>query len=190
MGGEFTTLKPFLHSIGVTIKHSCPYTHRQNGLVERKHQHITEIGLSLLAQASLPFQFWWDAFSTAILLINSLPSPTLRNSSPYHLLFKRLPDYSFFKVFGCSCFPFLRPYTIAKLQYRSSKYLFLGYSDSYKGYKYLHSSSRIYISKTIEFNELEFSFHLYFHLLSTQPFFSSDIHSSCSSHHTSTSLFI
>lgn len=36
---------------------TCPYTSEQNGLVERKHWHIVESGLSLLAHANLPLKF-------------------------------------------------------------------------------------------------------------------------------------
>jgi hypothetical protein len=31
---------------------SCPHTHQQNGAIERKHRHLVETALSLLAQAS------------------------------------------------------------------------------------------------------------------------------------------
>jgi hypothetical protein len=36
---------------------SCPHTHQQNGFAERKHHHIVETGLFLLAHASLPLKF-------------------------------------------------------------------------------------------------------------------------------------
>ncbi|KAL5754061.1 hypothetical protein ACOSP7_022281 [Xanthoceras sorbifolium] len=37
--------------------YSCPYTHEQNGIVERKHRHLVETGLSMLAHASMPLKF-------------------------------------------------------------------------------------------------------------------------------------
>ncbi|KAK1646191.1 hypothetical protein QYE76_063996 [Lolium multiflorum] len=37
---------------------------------ERKHRHIVEVGLALLAQASMPLKFWDEAFLTATYLIN------------------------------------------------------------------------------------------------------------------------
>lgn len=79
MGGEFTVLQKMFKDLGIQIRFSCPYTHQQNGVIERKHQHITEIGLTLLAQSSLPMSFWWDAFSTTTFLINRLPTPLLKN---------------------------------------------------------------------------------------------------------------
>lgn len=34
--------------------HPCPHTSQQNGLVIRKHRHIVEMGLTQLAQPSMP----------------------------------------------------------------------------------------------------------------------------------------
>lgn len=60
------------------------------------------------------------------------------------------------RVFGCACFPFLRPYHNQKLQFRTSKCLFIGYSDEHRGYKWLHPSGILYIAKSVEFNEFDF----------------------------------
>lgn len=106
-GGEFRPLKPVLEALGVVFRHPCPHTHQQNGKVERKHMHITKLGLTLLAKASIPQCFWWDAFTKATYLINRLPTPSLQHKSPYYSLYKTQPDYTFLKTFGCACFPYL-----------------------------------------------------------------------------------
>ena len=162
-GGEFRSLLPILSSLGIHFRHPCPFIHQQNGKAERKHQHIVETGLTLLAQANLPFKFWFDAFVSAVFLINRLPTATLGHKSPFECLFHNTPDYKFFKVFGCACYPFLRPYNAHKLQFRTSKCLFLGYSPSHKGYRCLHPSGRLYIAKTVHFNESEFPYQSLFH---------------------------
>lgn len=46
---EYDSLNNALTLAGITRKILCPYTLEQNGLVERKHRHIVEIGLSMLA---------------------------------------------------------------------------------------------------------------------------------------------
>jgi len=130
---------------------TCPHTHHQNGSVERKHRRIVETGLTLLAIAQLPLQYWDHAFLTTTYLINRLPSPSLDNKSPFFLLHLQFPDYKFFKSFGCSCFPFTRPYNNSKLEFRSKECIFLGYSPSHKGYKCLDSEGRLCISKDVVF---------------------------------------
>ena len=114
-GGEFRPLMSILSSLGIHFRHPCPHVHQQNGKAERKHQHIVELGLTLLAQAQLPFKFWFDAFFSTVFLINLLPTQTINHKSPFECLFQNVHDCTFLKVFGCACYPFLRPYNTHKL---------------------------------------------------------------------------
>lgn len=107
-------------------------------------------------------KFWWHAFSASAFIINLLPSSIINNSTPYFLLHKKQPDYAFLKVFGCACFPYLRPYNSSKLQFRSSKCIFLGYCSSHKGYLCLHPTGRIYISPTVDLMSVSFYTRSYF----------------------------
>jgi hypothetical protein len=43
--------------IGITHHVSCPHAHQQNVSAEHKHRHIVEVGLALLAHASMPLKF-------------------------------------------------------------------------------------------------------------------------------------
>lgn len=52
-GGEYRKLFTFPTHKGIVHQLSCPHTREQNGTVERKHRHIVEMGLTLLAHASL-----------------------------------------------------------------------------------------------------------------------------------------
>jgi hypothetical protein len=62
-------------------------------------------------------------------------------------------------VFGCACWPNLRPYNTRKLAFRSTRCAFLGYSPMHKGYKCLDiSTGRIYISRDVVFDEDVFPF--------------------------------
>lgn len=80
----------------------------------------------------------------------------LCNISPFQKLFGHVPDYAFPMVFWCACFSHLLPYNSHKFKFRSSKCAFLGYSAHHKGYKCLHPSGRIYISKNVVFCETKF----------------------------------
>jgi histone deacetylase 1/2 len=153
-GGEYHRLNKFFSDIGVSHRVSCPHTHQQNGTAERKHRHVVETGLTLLAHASMPYCYWSDAFSTACFLINRLPSRVINMQTPLERLLGETPDYTFFKVFGCACWPHLRPYNERKLEFRSKQCVFLGYSSLHKGYKCLHiPTNRVYISRDVMFDE-------------------------------------
>jgi len=161
-GGEFTSnqFKNFLTTKGIYHRLTCPHTSQQNGIAERKHRHIQEMGLTFLTQSSLSPQYWVDAFLTSVFLINRLPSKVLDNKTPYFLLHKTEPLYKDFSVFGCACDPLLPPYTEHKLAFRSKKFLFLGYSNYQKGYRCLDLRiKRVYISRHVIFDEQSFPAH-------------------------------
>jgi hypothetical protein len=146
-GGEYQRLHNYFQASGISHHISCPHTHQQNGLAERKHRHIVETGLALLAQAQMPLRFWDDAFNTATFLINRMPSRTIDNDTPLHKLFGTQPNYTSLRVFGCACWPNLRAYNDKKLSFKTKRCTFLGYSASHKGYKcFDHTTDRVYIS--------------------------------------------
>ncbi|GJV21096.1 putative RNA-directed DNA polymerase [Tanacetum coccineum] len=160
-GGEFHNLASFFSSLGIIHRRSCPHTSEQNGFVERHNRHVVETGLTLLAYACVPQRFWHYALDTVVYLINRMPSRTSTNKSPFEHIFKRSPDYSFLRVFGCLCFPHLRPYNRHKMDFRSTPCVFLGYSPSHHGYRCLDiSTERLYIARHVRFNEAQFPFDI------------------------------
>lgn len=160
-GGEFVNnylLHLFL-TTGVVHQTSCPHTPEQNGLVERKHRHLIETTITLLLQSSLPSKFWLEALVTAVHLANLLPHSSLQFQIPHTLLFKSEPNYLALKPFGCTCFPWLKPYTSNKLQPKSQKCIFLGYCATSKGYKcYDPISTKVFVSRHVKFVENEFPY--------------------------------
>uniref|UniRef100_A0A803NLS5 Integrase catalytic domain-containing protein n=1 Tax=Cannabis sativa TaxID=3483 RepID=A0A803NLS5_CANSA len=56
-GGEFQSFYDFVQTHGINFQHPCPHTSTQNGRAERKHRHIVEMGLTLLAQAHMPQKY-------------------------------------------------------------------------------------------------------------------------------------
>lgn len=107
----------------------------------------------------IPLTYWAEAFHTTNYLINRLPTKVLKLVSPYTKLFQRDPTYEFLKVFGCACFPYLRPYNNNKLQFRSRKCIFLGYSLNQLGYRCLDlHTGRVFLSKHVIFYESSFPY--------------------------------
>jgi histone deacetylase 1/2 len=89
-GGEYEKLN-FFCKVGISHLVSCPHAHQQNGAAERKHHHIVEVGLSILAHASMPRKYWDEAFLAATYLINRIPAKILQYSTPLEVLYQENP---------------------------------------------------------------------------------------------------
>lgn len=85
--GEYQALSSYLSSNGISYLTSPSHTSNHNRYSERRLRHILETCLSLLSHAFIPLSYWLYAFSTAVYLINRLPTPTLQLLSPYAKLF-------------------------------------------------------------------------------------------------------
>ncbi|KAG8479751.1 hypothetical protein CXB51_029621 [Gossypium anomalum] len=147
--GEYHVLSKTLSSLGIQHRVTCPYTSEQNSVAKRNHRQIGDMGLSLLAQSAMPLQFWYYAFAHAVYLTNRLPTPILSHVSPYETLHKIQPDYGLLRVFGCACFPNLRPFNQYKLQFWSQQCVFLGVTPNRKGYQCLTLDGRVYFSQRV-----------------------------------------
>nr|XP_011463643.1 PREDICTED: uncharacterized protein LOC101305369 [Fragaria vesca subsp. vesca] len=92
--------------------------------------------------------------------LRRMPSKSLNMSSPYELLFHEPPDITQLKIFGSSCYPYLRPYAYDKLDPRTTQYVFLGYALGYKGvFCYSISQNKLWMSRHVIHDESVFPFH-------------------------------
>lgn len=107
----------------------------------------------------MPLKFWDEAFLTATFPINLLPSKVINFDTPVQRLLNHTPNYESLRVFGCACWPNLRPYNKTKLAFRSMRCVVLGYSPRHKGVKCLDTKTgRVYISRDVLFDENVFPF--------------------------------
>lgn len=161
LGKEFRPLQKLLQSCGIVYRITCPYSHAQNGNVECCHRHIIETGLSLLTQASMPSQYWYEAFQTDVFLINRMPTSINNHKSYFQILFCHPPDYKFLCTFGSIYWPNLRPFNCHKTNMRSRLCVCFGYDPYHKGYNCLHvQSGCVYVSRDVQFNKAHFPFAL------------------------------
>ena len=112
MSNEF---QDFLQSKRIISQRSCRSTSQQNGIAERKNRHLLDVVRTLLLDSSVPPRFWCEALSTAVHLINRLPSPMLNHVSPFSKLFGHYPLYYDLRTFGCVCFVHLPTHEQHKL---------------------------------------------------------------------------
>lgn len=152
-GPEFI-LKDFYQKQGIIHQTSCIDTPQQNGIVERKHQHLLCVTRSILFQAHLPKMFWAHALEHATFLINRLPSKFLKHKSPFSVLYNQIPNYNNLKVFGCLVYAAISKNKTTKLDTRSKKCLFLGHKTHTKGdILFDLTSKQIFVSRDTTFFE-------------------------------------
>lgn len=160
-GGEYISkdFEHFLATEGVIHQKTCPHQSQQNGVAERKHRHIIETARALRLHANLPQLFWADGVHTAVYLINRMPTTVLQNQSPMQKLLGTKPQYDTLRVFGCTCYVLLPRSEYSKIDAKSAKCIFLGYSDTQKGYRcYDWDAKRMRISRNVLFFEDSFYF--------------------------------
>lgn len=131
----------------------------QIGVGETKHKHLFNVTRTLLFKSGLPFSYLVKALLSANHLIKRMSTRSINFMASFEKLFHKKPNYDFLKVFGCSCFPWLKPYTSTKLEPKSRHCVFLRYSLTQKGYRCLDpSTGHVYISRHVTFNETSFPF--------------------------------
>lgn len=140
---------------------SCPYTPQQNGVVEKKHQHLLNVSRALMFTANLPLKFWGESVLTASYIINRLPMLRLNNKTPYEMVYKKPATYNNIRVFGCLTHVYVNKHDRNKFAPRSRECIFLGYPPTIKGYKlYDLKEKKLFISRDVVFCEDIFPFKI------------------------------
>jgi len=125
-GPEFL-MHGFYASKGIIHQTTCVETPEQNGIAERKHQHLLNVTHTLLFLANLPPSFWCYALSHAAYLVNCIPTPFLHGISPYEKLHGHSLDISNLRVFGCLCYASTLKANRKKLDPRAHLCIFIGF---------------------------------------------------------------
>ncbi len=88
--GEFARSRTFrqeLKNLSLRWETSPPYTHQQQGLVERAVRQIVEGGRAQLARAGLGNEYWFYACQDFTFKSNCLPHQSLGGDSPYERIY-------------------------------------------------------------------------------------------------------
>lgn len=145
-------LHDYFVATGVLFQTSCVHTPQQNGKVERKHQHILNVGRALRFQSHLPIYFWGECVLAAAHLINCTHIPLLANKSPFECLTSNSHSFDAIKVFGSLYFAHNHKTHGDKFAKRSRKCIFVGYPFSKKGWRLFDLETKeLFVSRDVFF---------------------------------------
>ncbi|PLW38664.1 hypothetical protein PCANC_16015 [Puccinia coronata f. sp. avenae] len=137
-GGEFCnrTLLDYLKDSGIQHNVAPPYTPQHNGVAERANKTIINMARCMMVQSNLAKEWWGEAVRTVAATTNCLPSLSRSKISPLEQLFKKQPNFRFFRPFGC------KAWIVKPNHARASKFdtiawdgILLGYSNDYSCYR-------------------------------------------------------
>ena len=155
-GGEFCSneFECFFRENGIKQEKTVPKSPEQNGILERLNRTLIEKVRTMLLDASLPKPFWAEALNTAVYVHNHSPTASLNRNTQYEALAGRKPSVSHFRVFGSICYSHVPKDERGKLDFKSKKCVFVGYSMFSKGYRvYDLENKKTIISRDVIFNE-------------------------------------
>ncbi|KAK2364020.1 putative mitochondrial protein [Trifolium repens] len=144
-GREFENSKfnEFCSTEGIKHEYSSPITPQQNGVVERKNRTIQESARVMLHAKSIPYHFWAEAMNTACYIHNRVTLRKGTSSTLYELWKERKPTVKHFHVFGSKCFILADREPRRKLDPKSDKGFFLGYSTNSRAYRVYNSKTQV-----------------------------------------------
>lgn len=142
-GGEFrsTELQSWLTDRGIRLETSAPYSPEQNGVSERANRTIVEAARSVLHAKELPLELWGEAVSYVIFTLNRVANSS--DITPYQLWYGAKPAISHLRVFGSSSFVHVPKAERSKLDSKTIKCYFVGYSLTQKAYRFWDPVRRV-----------------------------------------------
>ncbi|GJX93982.1 retrovirus-related pol polyprotein from transposon TNT 1-94, partial [Tanacetum coccineum] len=139
---------------GITHNFSAPRTPQSNEVVERKNKTLQEMSRTMLNEQSVPQKFWCNVVDTSTYILNRILIRPILGKTPYEIFRGRKPSLEYFKVFGSKFFILNTKDYLTKLDLKSYKGVFLGYSQNSKAYVILNKHTmKVKESLNVTFNE-------------------------------------
>ncbi|GKC86324.1 retrovirus-related pol polyprotein from transposon TNT 1-94, partial [Tanacetum coccineum] len=102
--------------VGISHETFVARSLQQNGVVVRRNRTLIEAAHTMLIYAKAPLFLWAEAVATECYTQNRSIVRLRHGKTPYELLHEKLPDLSFFYVFGALCYPTNDSENLGKLQ--------------------------------------------------------------------------
>ena len=149
--------KEYLREHGIEHESSMPYSQQQNRRAERFQQTYINKAESMRHHAGLSYGFWSFAVRLAVYVYNRTPLIRADYKTPFELWYRKQPDISHLRVFGCLAYVHVLKIKRKKLDPKSKEMIFVGYEPGSKGYQFWDAKNRRFeISRDVKFDESKF----------------------------------
>nr|GEX41454.1 integrase, catalytic region, zinc finger, CCHC-type, peptidase aspartic, catalytic [Tanacetum cinerariifolium] len=144
-----------VREVGISHETSVAPSSQQNGVIERRNRTLIEAARTMLIYAQALLFLWAEAVATACYTQNRSIIRLYHEKTPYELLHNKLPDLSFFYVFGALCYPTNDSENLGKLQPKVDIGIFIGHAPTKKAFRiYNRRTTRIVETIHVDFDEL------------------------------------
>ncbi|GBE78927.1 predicted protein [Sparassis crispa] len=158
-GGEYMSnaFIQFTQEAGIERRHTTRNRPQQNGVAERANRTMDNDITAMLAESKLPPSFWGECIASMVHVWNRLPTAVVKGATPYELWYKRKPDVSHLRVWGCTAYVHVQKDQRIGLGPHMQKCVFIGYPAGYKGWKFYNpDTKKTIISERADFDERYF----------------------------------
>nr|GEZ33915.1 hypothetical protein [Tanacetum cinerariifolium] len=155
-GGEYNSLEfqEYLKKNDMHHQLTVRYTPQQNRVVEGKNRTMMEMARSMMKSKNLGDEFWGEATVCACYLMNMSSTKSLSDKTPEEAWSGYKPNIKNLRTFWCVAYSHIPEQRRAKLDNKTQRAIFVGYSDQSKAYKlYDPETQEIIISRDVVFNE-------------------------------------
>eukprot|EP00253_Pinus_taeda_P006975 PITA_06975 len=141
---------------GIRKQFTARYTPQQNGVAERKNRTILDMARSMLKAKHLPHEYWAEAVTCAVYILNRCPTKAVMNRIPEEAWSGQKQIVTHMRVFSCVAYAHVPDQLRRKLDSKGEKCVFVGYCDESKAYKlYNPSTKKLIVSRDVQFIEDE-----------------------------------
>lgn len=149
---EENDFNEYCKQMGIQHQSSNPYMSQQNGKAERLNKTTLNSTRAFLIHSKLLLSFWAEKINCASYIYNCSPCAAIEKKTPYELWYGHEADISHICVFGCVFF--VHKFR-NKLSNKAEKYIFVGYLEGTKGYKFIISTQgNLYEAEMLFFSKM------------------------------------
>jgi hypothetical protein len=125
-------------------------------VAERKNWTIMDMAQRMLKEKHISNEYWGDAVLCSIFILNRCPTKTVRNRVSQEAWDGKPCNVSHLRIFGSIAFAHVPTEMRRRLDDRSERCIFVGYSEESREYKlYKPITQKYVINKDVQFKEDE-----------------------------------